>query len=70
VRLPRSSLSSPTAPLVPGNAVGLLAVLLPVPTVPGDAVAPEPAVALPVPILPVVPPAAAPVEPPAEAPPL
>jgi hypothetical protein len=49
-RFERSILSSPTAPLVPGIEVGLLDVLLPWPTVPGDAVAPEPAVALPVPL--------------------
>jgi len=44
-RFVRSILSSPTAPLVPGIAVGLLAVLLPVPAAPGEAVAPDPEVA-------------------------
>lgn len=75
-RLLRSIPSLPIAPLVPGIEEGLLAVLLPVPAVPGEAVAPDPEVALPVvptprppapvpivpPVLPFAPPPAAPPE--------
>jgi len=62
LRFVRSILSSPTAPLVPGIEDGLFDVLLPVPAVPGDAVAPDPEVALPapIPVLPFAPPPAAP----------
>ena len=71
LRFVRSILSSPTEPLVPGIEDGLFDVLLPVPAVPGDAVAPDPEVALPapIPVLPFAPPADPPVLAPPDAPP-